>query len=76
MAETRLERAPWRLVWRCRVCRELSQRRLPRADAQAVSAMFDRPYGSQISIREVEDVERWTARQFTNLLHAAIFESA
>jgi hypothetical protein len=72
MAATRLERAPWRLVWRCTLCECMSQRRLPRSDALTVAALFDRPYGSQISIREAEDIERMSGHTFEQLLHATI----
>jgi len=73
MAITRLERRPWRLVWRCRVCSELSQRRLTRTDAGVVAEWFDVAYGSQVSIREVEAIERLTPDAFEVLLRETVF---
>ena len=52
MSETRLERRPWRLVWRCRVCGQQSRVRCPPQLISTVMA-WDRAYGTVLSLREV-----------------------
>ena len=55
MTRTRLERRPWRLVWRCQVCG--SQQRVPcPPEAIAVFVEWDRAGGTSLSMREVADM--------------------
>jgi transcription elongation factor Elf1 len=53
---TRLERKPWRLVWKCESCGDMSAVRLA---AVLVGPMIelDRAGGMALSIREVKDFE-------------------
>lgn len=75
IARTRLERRPWRLVWRCRLCKELSQRRLTRNDAAVVAEWFDTAHGSQISEREVAALQLLDADAFDALARQTLFRN-
>lgn len=52
MAQTRVERRPWRLVWRCSVCGAQSRARCPEELVPTFIA-WDRAYGTSISMREL-----------------------
>ena len=52
MAETRVERRPWRLVWRCSVCGSQSRARCP-DELVPTFTSWDRAYGTSISMREL-----------------------
>lgn len=54
LRDARLEAGPWRVVWRCEACSRMSRTRV----APEILPMMldqDRPYGTAISQREVED---------------------
>jgi len=53
LSETRLESQPWRLVWRCRVCGNVSRARV-HDDALEFLLGQDRAGGMPLSTREVE----------------------
>lgn len=76
IALTRLERRPWRLVWRCTICLEMVQRRLPSTDARTFAEWFDCAHGSQISIREMRAVELLDQRAFEVLAREQVFDAA
>lgn len=63
LAECRLERRPWRLVWQCRVCQRRT-RVLVEREALPVLLRMDRAGGMPVSFRE------W--RFFANASHAAM----
>ena len=52
MSETRLERRPWRLVWRCSCCGHQSRARCPE-ELVSTFVAWDRAYGTSISMREL-----------------------
>jgi len=54
MRHTRLERRPWRLVWRCRVCGAQSRAKCP-PDLVPIVMSWDRAYGTSLSMREVAE---------------------
>lgn len=52
MSRTRLERGPWRIVWRCHVCGRLSRTLCP-TELVGLFAGWDRVGGMCLSMREV-----------------------
>jgi hypothetical protein len=57
MTRTRLERRPWRLVWRCPVCNQQGRFACP-PELVDVFAKWDRAGGTSLSMREVADMVR------------------
>ena len=63
LAETALERRPWRVTWRCVVCKNMADAKVPPQLLKELRA-FDRAGGMRLSLREyfafradLEDVE-------------------
>ena len=52
IAHARLERRPWRLVWRCSVCGAQSRVRCP-DELVSTFIAWDRAYGTSVSMREL-----------------------
>lgn len=54
LAETALERRPWRITWTCGVCRNLAEARVPPGFIEELRSL-DRAGGTRISLREYRD---------------------
>ena len=67
MTRTRLERRPWRLVWRCEVCN--SQQKVPcPPEVVALFAEWDRAGGTSLSMREVSEMVQTGMDEFEQAL--------
>jgi hypothetical protein len=55
MSRTRLERRPWRLVWRCPVCGQQGKTACPPELVDTFTG-WDRAGGTSLSMREVADM--------------------
>lgn len=63
MRSTRLERRPWRLVWRCEVCGNQSRAKCP-PQLVPVFIEWDRAFGTTISLREVVEFNKSDLDEF------------
>jgi hypothetical protein len=76
MAETRLERSPWRFVWECELCEHVATRPVPRTLVGTLVEMFDREGGSKVSRREVREFEAMDLEIFEELIREEIYLEA
>ena len=63
MTRTRLERRPWRLVWRCAVCGAQQKVACP-PELIALFSEWDRAGGTSLSMREVADMVQVDLAEF------------
>ena len=63
MRVTRLERRPWRLVWRCQVCGNQSRAKCP-PQLVPVFIEWDKAFGTTISLREVVEFTKSDLGEF------------
>ena len=71
MTRTRLERRPWRLVWRCEVCGSQQKVACP-PEALGAFIAWDRAGGTSLSMREVADMAQTDLAEFERAMQEEI----
>ena len=71
IARTRLERRPWRLVWTCPTCDEVTAFPAPE-DLVVPMQRLDRAGGAAISVREARRFEGATAAEWDDALRTEL----
>jgi len=76
MRVTRLERRPWRLIWDCSFCGKRAARQVEPELVGTLIDLFDVAFGSQLSLRELQDFRRMSEETFETLIREQVFDQA